>query len=319
MLHRLAPLLLFAGSCLAAPAEAPALLQPPGDAAIKDRAHDGGKRALMLGFLVKPQSFAISHNVQFNDQGEIQHENHSAQLQLTVVYGPDVRPVTYDTLQITKLTDHRGAEISLPDAGGRSHPINDNDNRQFNFSVALPTMPMTAEGIGVMEGMLTVRCGLGEQRHARLGKAAELDGRRIRVQGLDQEIAFTIRREQQHKRVKVEMPRSAAGHVSNLTFTDAAGNALPSRGGGYSYDENQVTRYFYLEWPDEGRATASFYTAVEAVAVPVTLRNLPLRKPIEPKNQTDLVVQAVPADQLKAAAQPVQEPADDQQLRVLID
>lgn len=312
-------------AAIAAPAMARKVLQGAQPLEVESVAapDDGGKRAVMLGFVVRPQSFSMSHNVQFDDQGKIQHENHSAQLQFTISYGGDVKPVSYETIEVTKLTGGDGAALPLPQPTRNSQPINDNDqNRRFGISVALPDLPPSIESIGLLEANITIQCGLGEQRHARLGKAADIEGRRIKVEGLDQELSFVIRRENQNKRVRLETPRSASAYIAHVTFTDAAGNVIPSRGGGFSYDGNQVTRYYYLEWPDEGTATASFYTAIEAVRVPITVRDLPLRKPMQKRDHTEVVVQAVPADQLKAAGTaPAQPPAvqNGEQLRVLID
>ena len=289
-------------------------------------ADDGGKRAIMLGFTVQPQSFSMSHNVQFDEQGQIQHENSSAQLQFTIKFGGDVKPVSYEAVEVTKLTDERGNALPLPNRPNNVQPINDNDNnRRFGVSVSLPQLPASIEGIGLLEGRMKVQCGIGEQRHARLGKATDIDGRRIRVDGLDEKVSFVLRRDKQNKRIRLEASRDAGAYIAGINFTDAAGNVIPSRGGGYSYNGEQVTRYFYIEWPDEGTATASFYTAIDTVHVPITVRDLQLRKPMEHRDQSELVVKAVTADQLRsirpAADEPVGDaaPAPDAEVRIRIE
>ena len=268
---------------------------------------------MMLGFSVQPQSFSMSQNVQFDEDGRIQHENSSAQLQFMIRFGGDVKPVSYEAIEVTRFSDAHGNALPLPTRPSNVQPINDNDNnRRFGVSVSLPQLPASIDGIGLLEARLNVRCGIGEQRHARLGAAPDIDGRRIRVEGLSEKVSFVLRRDKQNKRVRLEASRDAGPYIATVNFTDAAGNIIPSRGGGYSYDGEQVTRYFYIDWPDEGSATASFYTAIETVTVPIIVRDLPLRKPIEHRDQSELVVKAVTADQLRSSRPGAANPATDE-------
>lgn len=279
---------------------------------------DAEDRARMLQVEVRPTSLQMSSYIHFDEDGEVRNESHNFSLTMSVSYSPTITLTGYSGVEFTRIVTDTGEELEPPEPRSMNGniPHNQRGHPRFSISTQFPMPPARAKALAEVSGRMTLHLAAGQTKQATLSPIQELEGKRVRIEGLSREVVVTVRREEENKRVRVEYPSSAAPLISEVELTDAAGNAIATRGAGRGSNGNTAYLLIHAALPDGGRVILSFHQKVEEVEVSFTMHDVPLPRP-EPRGE-EVVLRAVPPGEVEAPAADPGEP-DVEGLKVIVE
>lgn len=266
-------------------------------AAAGDEAQDNRKKARLLGFDVRPESLQLSSSTQFDENGEVRDTSHSFRIQFRATFGDEITYVGHENAQVTSAVTDTGEELSTDDGNRRHHHHtvhhHGRNRRHFSFSSQLEAPPADAGRLTKVTGTVDVRYTTGRNKEATIGPVEEMEGKRIRIDGLEEEVHVNISRQEEGSDLRIEYPSGIRGRLTEFRLLDGRGNRIETHGwSGGSSGATAYRTFRDVDMPDDGKVVLEFLTDVQTLTVPFTIENLPLPRP-DARPEPEVTVQAV--------------------------
>lgn len=275
-----------AASLFAAPAEPAA--KPP--AALDAAALPDARRPV---FKIRPSSLQFSSYVNFDEEGKPNNIQQNGYLQVHVVCPTGVAPTVYRDAQLLEMVTDTGARI-----GGTSDKQNGTLGEfseraaEFGIGFRLPLLPSGTRQLKVVTGKFTIRYGVGELRQVELGTLQQIDGKKVRIDGLERPLTVTVRRQDRNNRVQVEAPTEDGPLIAEVRFYTPESREVQSRSQGWGSNNDTVYRMVSVKATNDVRVVLGVYPKLEDLVVPFALQDLPV--PGANDEGAEIKVEAVP-------------------------
>ncbi len=245
---------------------------------------------------LKPSSLEISQRLQIDDKGRARQDSGSLNLQFNAVTGPASVTVSgYSRVTFTEVVTDSGETLKQSQNDTSVNRI-DPRMRQYQPGVTFsgyvqfspPRKP--AKRITLAKGTIDLALAEGKTKSAEIKPIKDFIGKRLQIEGVEGvEITISEHRDDQ---IELTMPRSTEQQLADVSFTDAAGVACQTQGGGGNSRNGILQRSYRVTVPDDGAMVLQFHAAVRTVTVPFTITDIPLPGATEADKPADAVIKA---------------------------
>lgn len=286
----------------------PLLVQADGvdkPAAAPANAADAPAPAPKITFDFQPNSISMNSNINFDEQGNVNHASSNMSIGVRVRYKAKFQPVMVRNIKYTKVTTDTLENLTpvsqSSDQTLYSWENANNNNRQdmFYMSMSFNAPVSSAKKITEMSGTMDVVTPQGEVSEAVLKPFSDYENKRITFKNLPgMFIIFTResinRRGNDQARLKVEMSKDMRPYIDRIVLTDNAGRELRYSGWGGGSNNSTEYRQLNIDVPDDGTIRLQIYPRVDTITVPFQIRDMPLVKPGEEAKPGDVMVELKP-------------------------
>ncbi len=255
---------------------------------------------------LQPSNVSINRSISFDEAGKPRHRNEQLQVNFYCFYESAVPPLSYRDLKVDSVITSSGEALTIdPDQHRRNNQqIQANRQREgrpyFNLYVQVPAPTRPAETLREVRGTVTLDLPRGPQRVIRLAPASKFLGKRFRVVDVDDSIWQLDRLEpegNEQPMVGLTHARQLQNLIQEIEFYTAQGNAIETNGGGWSGGNQEITRRFRLDLPDDAVILIKLYRKARSVEVPFVATEVPLPMPMPQGPVFDLAIATLPLEE----------------------
>ena len=236
---------------------------------------------------VSIQSINLTRSIAFQEDGRANDPSHRLNISLRLHWDPEhIRPITYRQPRLTEAVSDGGEDLT-GDARVHDHEQRVWHHRHhqqgwptFNLSMQLGYPTLAATQLQRVRATVPMKIARGPVRYVVLAPVAEIEGRQIRVEGIDDGSYIRVNRpnENQLQIVLTDQLMQLANEDAMRLLGDD-GRELNTRGGGSSSSGNRMTRTHHVNMGDEGRIILAFFSSVEEIDLPIELSGVPIPPP----------------------------------------
>ena len=251
----------------------------------------------------RPQSMQFNSYVSFDEQGNAVGQNVNLTLSISFDWdGTRASVMKWQNLIIKRVLTSTGESldpIDTPRGDGtvwrNFGPGNNQERSNFNLSLQLPLPARHAQQLTVVEGAVDLTMGVGPLREAILGPISEVEGKVVRINGIDNS-RITVRRiaDDKQPRVRLEVGQELLNLLADAQFLDAAGVSMQARGWGGGNNGGVYYREFRMDMPDTGSVRLLLFSELRTLTLPFILRDVPMPRTRAEDDAADLVIDAHP-------------------------
>lgn len=239
-------------------------------------------------FDVRPARISISRQRYWQPDGKRSNDSQDFSVTLRFQAPADQILLGWRDLVITEAVSDVGEQLELNrnssqaegrvDADRMRMMERDTPSFDINLSFAWPQRP--CNGLTSVKGTVNVLVAKGVPKRAVLKPLKDVLGKVMEVEGLaGGELVLERGSDGGGDGLTLRYPTKVQDRILGITFQDAAGRELRSRGWGGSSNGGEVERTYHVKVPDDGAVVVSLAPDSRAVSVPFTVTGLTLDAP----------------------------------------
>ncbi|MBA3685378.1 MAG: hypothetical protein H0W72_09070 [Planctomycetes bacterium] len=228
---------------------------------------------------LRPQSIEIEQRLQFDAQGNRQHEQSGMSLQLNAFYLPvTANVVAYSNLRFSEIKTDAGETLSGEPTGTGVTRIDEQRRARrngpaFSMYVRIDSPPKQPAKSLSVTGTIDLALADAVAKTAEIKPIKDFVGQRVQIEGVPGAEVTVIKRDDSS--VELSFPREVDAQMAEVTFLDAAGAPCDTHGWGGNNTGAVVRRTWQVKVPGDGAIVLRFHQGLKSVTVPFTVADIP--------------------------------------------